>query len=613
MLIFFVRSLPPSPQFVSIKGSFDPHTHSHIHTLPSFTLTSRHQSLLQSLAPRHLHYIMEKDHAFDDAVIRAELVKHLSPRTVLHLCCTSKKSFDWFIPHLWHTRSFYVNLKHIPGLKRYQQYVKVIEDLSINLAVESRDFWSFPNLQSVQFVQQSTGQHRNYSMYHSYPAHSFGQTFGAGSVNAARVDLRLVLLLQTVPLLQDLTITLALDNSDVFQHFLNSLQSLTHLRKLKMTCAEYVNPTHIQKVINACRQCEDMDLSFSGADAFKGVEEKEEYEQAKIDMEEMEDLAVKTLRLSTTLGDQEAAIMVPLLKKCPLLQELHMFTITVPETVDLLTDALRNGACPELRIFHPGRDSPLLNDPLPALLSVMGPDRGVDAVGLEKITITSTQFKFESALAMTEHLSDSLTEVYFQDLFMNFEVFNELVTGLPLLQSIRARLNEISVQTVDINKFDQMCSRDWVCLGLKKLQLGSQLTQGIPTVKGDSWKQSLPKRCMDYMFTQFAKLEELEEWDFVAGPVDLFILGAGGYLRQLENLSSLKRLGLGPRTVYRMGSKEAEWVAEHWTSLENVDLACDTIQTHIMDISRVKADKLALDTFIHTLRSRRPTVSFKKQ
>ncbi|KAG0012256.1 hypothetical protein BGZ82_002674 [Podila clonocystis] len=197
---------------------------------------------------------------------------------------------------------------------------------------------------------------------------------------------------------------------------------------------------------------------------------------------------------------------------------------------------------------------------------------------------------------MTEHLSQSLTEVHFQDHSMNFEVFNELVTGLPLLQSIRARINEISVQTVDISKFDQMCARDWVCLGLKKLQLGSQLTQGIPTVKGDSWKQSLPKRCMDYMFSQFAKLEQLEEWDFVAGPVDLFILGTGGYLRQLSDLKSLKKIGLGPRTVYRMGAKEAEWVAENWTSLEYVDLACDGIHVHIMDISRVKADKLALDT-----------------
>ncbi|KAG0277363.1 hypothetical protein BGZ96_002893 [Linnemannia gamsii] len=561
---------------------------------------------------------MEKDHAFDDAVIRAELVKYLTPRNMTNLCLTCKQSFDWFVPHLWHTRAFYTNLKNIPGLKRYQQYVKVIEDLAINLAVESRDFWAFPNLQSVEFVQHSVGQYRGYSGFGSYntPVPSYSQhAFGSsiGGVNAARVDLRLVLLLRSVPLLQDLTITLALDNSDVFQHFLASLQSLTQLRTLKMTCNEYVNPTHIHRVIHASRRCEELDFSFSGVDSFKGIEEREEYEQARIDMEGMEDLAVKTLKLATTLEDQEVAIMVPLLKKCPLLEELHMFTIKAPETVDLLKEAFINGACPQLSVFHPGREGALKDDPLPVLLSVMGPNRGVNAVGLKKIKITSAQFKSESALAMTEHLSGSLTEVHFQDHIMNFEVFNELVTGLPLLQSIRARINEISVQTVDINKFDQMCSRDWVCLGLKTLQLGSQLTQGIPTVKGDSWKQSLPKRCMDYMFSQFAKLEQLEEWDFVAGPVDLFVLSAGGYLRQLSELKSLKKLGLGPRTVYRMGAKEAEWVAENWTSLENVDLACDSIPIHIIDISRIKADKLALDTFIHTLRSKRPKTSFKKQ
>lgn len=569
---------------------------------------------------------MEKDHPFDDSVIRAELVKYLTPRDMVNLCLTSKQSFDWFVPHLWHTRAFYINFKHIPGLKRYQQYVKVINDLAINLAVESRDFWAFPNLQSVQFVQNSTGQfvqnstglfRGNYG-FGSYnpPTPAYSQlAFGSsiGGVNAARVDLRLVLLLRSVPLLQDLTITLALDNSDVFQHFLASLQSLTQLRTLKMTSNEYVNPTHIQRVIHASRQCEELDFCFSGVDSFKGIEEEEEYEQARIDMEGMEDLDVKILKLATTLEDQEAAIMVPLLKKCPMLQELHMFTIKAPGTVDLLKEAFINGACPQLSVFHPGRDGTLRDDPLPVLLSVMGPDRGVDAVGLKSIKITSTQFKSESALAMTEHLSRSLTEVHFQDHIMNFEVFNELVTGLPLLQSIRARINEISVQTVDINKFDMMCSRDWVCLGLKTLQLGSQLTQGIPTVKGDSWKQSLPKRCMDYMFSQFAKLEQLEEWDFVAGPVDLFILAAGGYLRQLSELKSLKKLGLGPRTVYRMGAKEADWVAENWPSLENVDLACDSIPINIMDISRVKADKLALDTFIHTLRSKRPQISFKKQ
>ncbi|KAG0266760.1 hypothetical protein BGZ95_003008 [Linnemannia exigua] len=556
---------------------------------------------------------MEQDHAFDDAVIRAELAKYLTLRDMANLCLTSKQSFDWFVPHLWHTRAFYTNLKDIPGLKRYQKYVKVIQDLAINLAVESRDFWAFPNLQSVEFVPQSTGLFRGYTGFGSYNSAYSHHTFGGlpqGGVNAARVDLRLVLLLQSMPLLQDLTITLALDNSDVFQHFFASLQSLTQLRSLKMTCNEYVNPTHIQRVIHACRQCEELDFSFSGGDSFKGVEEKEEYEQAKLDMEVMEDLAVKTLKLATTLEDQEAAIMVPLLKKCPMLQELHMFTIKAPETVNLLKEAFLNGACPQLSIFHPGPDGVLKDDPLPVLLSVMGPDRGVNAVGLAKIDIISAHFKPESALAMTEHLSECLTEVHFRDHVMNFEVFNELVTGLPLLQSLRARINEISVQTVDINKFDQMCSRDWVCLGLKKLRLGSQLTQGIPTVKGESWKQSLPKRCMDYMFSQFAKLEQLEEWDFIAGPVDLFILAAGGYLRQLSELKSLKKLGLGPRTVYRMGAKEAEWVAENWTSLEWVDLGCSSMPVHIMDISRVKADKLALDTFIHTLRSRRPKIVF---
>ncbi|CAO3568691.1 unnamed protein product [Mortierella alpina] len=570
--------------------------------------------------PRKIILVMEQDHAFEDAVIRAELVKYLTPRDMANLCRTSKQSFNWFVPHLWHTRTFYTNLKHIPGLERYQQYVKVIKDLAINLAVESRDFWAFPNLQSVEFVQLSSGIFRNSTAFGSYNLpvtayshhqHAFGSSL-PGGVNAARVDLRLVLLLQSAPLLQDLTITLALDNSDVFQCFLDLLLSLTQLRALKLTCNEYVNPTHIQRVIRACRQCEELDFRFSGVDSFKGIEEQGEYDQARIDMEGMEDLAVQILKLDTTLEDQEAAIMVPLLKKCPLLQELHMFTIKLPETVDLLKEAFMNGACPQLSSFHPGRDGALKDDPLPVLLSVLGPDRGVSAVGLAKITVTSLQFKSESALAMTEHLSLSLTEVHFQDHIMNFEVFNELVTGLPLLKSLRARINEISVQTVDINKFDQMCSRDWVCLGLKKLQLGSQLTQGIPTVKGDSWKQSLPKRCMDYMFSQLAKLEQLEKWDFIAGPVDLFILAAGGYLRQLSDLKSLRTLGLGPKTVYRMGAKEAEWVAENWTSLENVDLACNSIPIHILDISRVKADKLALDTFIHTLRSRRPNVCFKK-
>ncbi|KAF9578756.1 hypothetical protein BGW38_005292 [Lunasporangiospora selenospora] len=562
---------------------------------------------------------MEKDHAFADAVIRAELVRHLTPHNVACLSCTSKQYFDWFIPHLWHTREFHVNLKNIQGLKRYQKYVKVINNFSINLAVESRDFWDFPNLQTLHFVQQAAIHYGNF-----YGGQNlFGTTFGApagpkiytssiGNVNAARVDLRLVLLLQSVPLLQDLTITLALDNSDVFRHFLSSVQSLKFLKKLRITCAEYVNPTHIQRVLSACRQCEELELDFTGVDTFKGIEELEEYEQAKIDMAGLEEMAVKKLKLRTSLGDQEASIMIPLLEKCTALEELRMFSITIPETVDLLKTAFANGACPQLKVFHQGQNLSLREDPLPELLSVMGPGRGSNAVGLCDVTIMSPDFAPKSALTMTTHLSQSLTKVHFQEHIMNFEVFNELVTGLPQLQSIHAKINEISVQTVDINKFDQMCNRDWVCLGLKELKLGSQLTQGIPTVKGDSWKQSLPKRCMDYLFSQFAKLERLEQWDFIAGPVDLFIVGAGGYLRQLSELKSLKRLGLGSKTIYRMGAKEAEWVAENWTSLEHVDLSCNSIYIYIQDIPRVKADKLALDTFIHTLRSKRPKTTFNR-
>ncbi|KAG0200499.1 hypothetical protein BGX28_006450 [Mortierella sp. GBA30] len=569
---------------------------------------------------------MERDHPFDEAPIRAELAKYLTPRDLSNCSAVSQTWFDWFIPYLWHTRTFHCNLSYIPGLNRYRHHVRVIKDFAVNLAVESRDHWSFPNLQSVQFVQNCASQHipRIASPFYAtgFGGGLFGGGFGLlptsnnnisvqGGVNAARVDLRLVKLLDSVPLLRDLTITLSLDNTDVYRQFLLSLQTLSHLNRLELVCNEYVNPLHIQQVLNACRQCEILNLKFQGNDTFKGAEEAEEYVLAKIAMEQMQDMAVKTLYLETSLGDQESTIMVPLLKRCPLVEEVHLYDLRLDSTLALLQGALRAGACPRLKTLFPSNTFSTKEDPLPALLSVMGPGRDSNAVGLQTLTISAHQFLADSALAITQHLSQSMTVLNFQDHIMKFEVFNELVTGLPHLESLRARVEEISAQTVDINKFDQMCTRDWVCLGLKKLQLGSQLTQGIPTVKTDSWKQSLPRRCMDYMFSQFARLENLEEWDWVAGPVDLFIL-TGGYLRTLSNLKQLRRLGLGPSTVYRMGAKEAEWVAENWTSLQHVNLSCQSVHIQIADSSRVKADKLALDTFIHTLRSKRPSITFHK-
>ncbi|KAG0301606.1 hypothetical protein BGZ98_008196 [Dissophora globulifera] len=555
---------------------------------------------------------MEKDHAFDDALIRAELAKYLTPRDLAQCAGVSHTWFDWFIPSLWHTRSFYCSLSNIPGLRRYQQHVRVIKDIAINLAVESRDYWSFPNLQTVQFVQGNNNLFRpQFVTFGGFGGIHQGSQMVQGSVNVSRVDLRLVKLLDSTPLLQDLTVTLSLDNTDVYRQFLLALQSLTHLRRLELVCNEYVNPIHIQQVISACRQCETLSFKFWGNDSFKGTEEAGEYVLAKAAMEQMQDIAVKTLYLESSLSDQEAAIMVPLLKHCPLLEEIHLWDLHLDSTLELLQDAFRNGACPQLKALFPSNSAPTKKDPLPTLLSVMGPNRGVNAVGLQTLTIPTHYFLAESALAITQHLAQSMTVLNFQEHIMKFEVFNELVTGLPHLRSLSARIEEISAQTVDINRFNQMCARDWVCLGLEKLQVGSQLTQGIPTVKTDSWKQSLPRRCMDYMFSQFARLENLEQWDWVAGPVDLFIL-TGGYLRTLSNLKQLRRLGLGSSTVYRMGAKEADWVAENWPRLEHVDLSCRKMLVPIADSSRVKADKLALDAFIHTLRSKRPSITFNR-
>ncbi|KAF9093505.1 hypothetical protein BGX27_001608 [Mortierella sp. AM989] len=539
---------------------------------------------------------MEKDHAFDDTLIRAELAKYLTPRDLANCSGVSQTWFDWFIPFLWHTRTFHCRLSDIQGLSRYQQHVRVIKDLAISLAVESRNHWSFPNLQSVQFFQKNIGQY-------AYT--------GCNQANAARVDLRLVKLLESVPLLQDLTIILSLDNTDVFHRFILALQSLPHLSRLELVCNEYVNPIHIQQVINSCRRCKTLNLTFMGNDAFKGEEEAEEYALAKVAMEQMQDIDVETLHIETNFSDQEAAIVVPLLKHCPLLEEIHLCELRLDSTVELLQDTFKAGACPQLKTLFPSHRFHTKKNPLPALLSVLGPGRDAGAVGLQSLTIPSHDFLADSALAITQHLFQSMTTLNFVDYIMKFEVFNELVTGLPHLQSLRARIEEISAQTVDINKLDQMCTRDWVCLGLKKLQVGSQLTQGIPTAKTDSWKQSLPKRCMDYMFSQFARMENLEEWDWIAGPVDLFIL-TGGYLRLLSNLKRLRRLGLGPNTIYRMGAKEADWVADNWPLLQHVDLSCRSVYIYIGDSSRVKADKLALDAFIHTLRSKRPSITFNK-
>ncbi|KAF9435800.1 hypothetical protein BGZ76_005508 [Entomortierella beljakovae] len=556
---------------------------------------------------------MEKDHPFDDALIRKELASYLTPRDLVNLSCASQSWFNWFIPILWHTRAFYISLSKIPGLARYKQYVRVIKDYSISLAVESRDHWSFPNLQTVQFVHTSTGQYGQFGSgggLFGHPSYGgFGYNQVQGGVNTSRVDLRLAKLLESVPLLQDLTITLALDNTSVHSQFILALQSLPHLRRFELACNDYVNPIHIQQVLNACQQCEVLKLKFSGSDAFKGVEEAEEYVLAKAAMEQMQDINVKTLYIETTLGDQEAAIVVPLLKHCPLLEEIHLYSLCLDSTIELMQDAFKNGACPQLKTLFPYATFSTKKDPLPTLLSAMGPGRSANAVGLQSLTIPFN-FLPESASMITQHLSQSITTLTFQEHIMNFDVFNELVTGLPYLESLRVRIEEISAQTVDINKFDQMCTRDWVCLGLKKLQLGSKLTQGIPTVKTDSWKQSLPRRCMDYMFPQFNRLENLEEWDWVAGPVDLFTLA--GYLRSLSNLKKLRRLGLGPSTLYKMGAKEADWVADNWPSLEHVDLSCKSLYIHISDGSRVKPDKLALDTFIHTLRSKRPNITFNK-
>ncbi|KAI8595133.1 hypothetical protein EDD21DRAFT_409317 [Dissophora ornata] len=126
----------------------------------------------------------------------------------------------------------------------------------------------------------------------------------------------------TSPFLKNLNIKLSLNHVEVYNQLLHTLQSLQHLQKLKLACDNYVNPVYYQQIIENCRHCESIGLTFGCYTEY--IKNKEQYALAKSGFEKMPDTRLRELFFKFHTSSQQTHILAPLLQCSPLLESLHL-------------------------------------------------------------------------------------------------------------------------------------------------------------------------------------------------------------------------------------------------------------------------------------------------
>jgi hypothetical protein len=162
------------------------------------------------------------------------------------------------------------------------------------------------------------------------------------------------------------------------------------------------------------------------------------------------------------------------------------------------------------------------------------------------------------------------------------------MAGLPNLRSFRGSIQH------DYSPFkDLPLATHWVCVGLRNLQLGLR-THTSDTVGDSRWKGSAAKLQFDYVFSEVAKLEGLQELIIECDMKNLY-LKRHGYLAQLAGLKELKVFDLAKVSHKSFGKQEALWMVKNWPKL---------LQVYAVDIPAI---------FNETLLEKRPMVEITRR
>ncbi|KAF9344500.1 hypothetical protein BGX26_004298 [Mortierella sp. AD094] len=517
---------------------------------------------------------------FHIPLIRDEVIQYLTNNDLGSCALVSKDWHTRFTPVLWRNPELRNprDLGELQALFRNQDLVQTLHDPDIISAVMSSLYnqWTFRNLRSF-ILRLDQG----------------------GNINSTRAALQWV---RARSNLRDLELWISHHDSNVHQQLLCILQSHPGLRRFDMRYFCQVPLTSLQEIIEACSHLNTLHLincvSHPTLDHDITEEEQEQVANTKILMNEMQDFSIRELCIRLFYADEEACILIPLLKRCPHLKKLTLESTFHSSTINGIAGVFRDGYCHrlkdlDLRAISNSRSLSLnAQEVLSAIGSIeYGESSNISVRGLQTIVLDKEMDLTQSfTSSLTHYHSRTLTTLHLPRITSTYLVpFVDLMHGLPNLRLVESSvwLRHTSVEGLDA---DDVLDKQWTCLGLTHLETnaGSFI---IRNAHMEGWTGSRNDLRLRYFFDQIGRLKELVELELGVGFIPFTNLKGPRYLARLSGLKKLKILRLS-YVVDELGEEEAEWMIDNWPKLIYID----------------SRSELPQSPFIDTLHARRPNL-----
>ncbi|KAK3823160.1 MAG: hypothetical protein J3Q66DRAFT_138596 [Benniella sp.] len=463
---------------------------------------------------------MEKTTPFDIPLLNNEICQYLSPNDLARCVLVSKAWANWFTPTLWRDLDCNHTTPDIPTLSRRREHIRIVRNISMKNAGAIREQLPFPNLYRLEFQDHS------------------------GNDGVHRANNRFLLALEKASTLQHLQITLSLDLDHIHQQWIRTLQALTCLESLTLSCHQLVSGMVIQQILHLCLRLQRLSLRFSGCEDYLEDEDQLEYDDARTAIEKMPEMQLRELSFRSDIELYEDNILQPLLERCPRLEKLDLAETGFPPALEFLAMLLRENKL--LRLRHL------------TLKAFWGPEAFEQvfahiSCGLVSVVFLGGDEELIVQLLIQYH-SHSLTILDIVETIITFGTLSELMTGLPNLQSFAAT-NHASFDDDDEGTVETFFDKRWVCVRLRSLKLSLEGRTG-----------SDEKNVLGYVFSEVAKLTGVQELSIGCDLKNLYRT-TRGYLGRLDNLKQLKVIDLACNSHCRIGEQEALWMAKSWPKL----------------------------------------------
>ncbi|KAK3823154.1 MAG: hypothetical protein J3Q66DRAFT_330978 [Benniella sp.] len=469
---------------------------------------------------------MEKITPFDIPLLNNEICQYLSHKDLTRCVLVSKAWAGWFSPALWRELDCHNKTLDILILTRQQEHIRTVRNIPMECDRPMREQLARLRLQRLEIDEMS------------------------GSLS--RPIVRTLRLLERIPTLQHLQITLPLDLDPIHQQWMRTIEALPCLESLTLECPQLVNGMVLLEILQACRGLQCLSLTLDGDDNEFEEEERQEYEDAREAIRRMPPMRLCELTFSSYAEVVEENILQPLFERCPRMEKLRAEAAYSRSTLEHLIKTLRENKLPELRhlilaSFKVASSKDKLFDELMSSIA-----RGLESFGFDRCGETRlVQF-------LIRYHSRSLARLDLLKTPIELSTLSDLMAGLPYLRTVKAKIDQNQYRG-DILPFN----RDWRCVGMRSLELVLGMCSIWVPVHG--WKKSTEKACLDHVFSQVGKLRSLQELK-LGCQLDMYCK-KGGYLEKLADLKQLKVLDLTDTVHQNFYTYHALWMANNWPKL----------------------------------------------